>query len=165
MKIGIISDSHDHHKNVRKAVAIFNEHGVDYVFHAGDIVSPATAQLFAELDKAKFIAVFGNCDSERTLLKDCINSFGGEIHNLCYDGEVGGKRIFMTHKLRGPEKIICSGKFDLVIYGHTHKRDIQKLGQTTVINPGLSAKKFMGNSQIIVLELDNMQTEEVPLIS
>ena len=38
MKIGIISDTHDHHSNVIKAIRIFNERRVKYVLHAGDII-------------------------------------------------------------------------------------------------------------------------------
>ena len=53
MKIGIISDSHDHHENVLRAIEIFNDQGVEYVLHGGDIVSPFTAKAFAGLEKAK----------------------------------------------------------------------------------------------------------------
>ena len=55
MQIGIISDSHDHHSNVLRAIEIFNESNVEYVLHAGDIVSPFTAKAFADLRIAKFI--------------------------------------------------------------------------------------------------------------
>ena len=37
MKIGIITDSHDHRANLRKAVEIFNNANVDKVLHAGDL--------------------------------------------------------------------------------------------------------------------------------
>ena len=40
MKIGIISDSHDHVDNIRRAVSVFREASVELVIHAGDIVSP-----------------------------------------------------------------------------------------------------------------------------
>ena len=56
MKIGILSDTHDAHENVLKAIKIFNEHKVSYVFHAGDMVSPFTARAFADVAPAKFIA-------------------------------------------------------------------------------------------------------------
>ena len=39
MKIGIISDTHDAHRNVLRAIEIFNDRAVEYVFHAGDMVT------------------------------------------------------------------------------------------------------------------------------
>lgn len=163
MKIGIISDTHNHYQSVLKAVGIFNERNVDYVFHAGDIVSPLTAEAFAGIDGAKFIAVFGNCDSKRSLLQRAIGDFGGEIHDGCYKGRVGGKRIFMTHKPGMLSEVVGSGEFDLVIYGHTHKQDVHKVKETLVINPGTLKHWLAAKSQVVVLELDDMSVEVVSL--
>ena len=163
MKIGIISDTHDAYKNVLKAVNVFNEKKVKYILHAGDMVSPSTAEAFAEVTGAKFIAVFGNCDSDKALLASTINDFGGQIHQAPYTGQAGDKRIFMTHRPDVLEGVIESGKFDLVIYGHTHKQDIRKIGETLVINPGKSAGRLMGKSSVVVLELDDMSAEVILL--
>ncbi|HDZ69132.1 MAG TPA: metallophosphoesterase [Phycisphaerales bacterium] len=163
MKIGIISDTHDAYKNVLKAVNVFNEKKVKYILHAGDMVSPSTAEAFAGVGDAKFIAVFGNCDLDKLFLATAINDFGGQIHQAPYTGHAGGKRIFMTHRPVAMESIIESGRFDLVIYGHTHKQDIRKVGETLVINPGKSAGRLMGKSSVVVLELDDMSAEVILL--
>ena len=163
MKIGIISDSHNGRKSVLKAVEVFNEREVDYVLHAGDIDSPATAKDFAGLTKAKFIAVFGNCDNNKPLLAKVIDDFGGQIHEGVYTGDIGGKKIFMTHSLNSPDDIASSGEYDLVIYGHTHNRDIHKIGDTLVINPGVSAGRFMSKPSVVVLQLDDMSIEQISL--
>jgi len=42
MVIGIISDTHDHMDNIRKALKIFKEKNVKVILHAGDFVSPFT---------------------------------------------------------------------------------------------------------------------------
>ena len=164
MKIGIISDTHDHHANVLKAVEVFNEQKVSYVLHAGDIVSPFTAKAFAEVSRAKFIAVFGNNDGEKLFLTSTINSFGGEIHKQIYTGRIEGKQIFMMHTPDMIDEMVESGKFDLVIYGHTHNRDIRKVGETVIINPGESTDWLTGRSRVVVLELDDMGVEEISLI-
>ncbi|MDD9973593.1 MAG: metallophosphoesterase family protein, partial [Candidatus Poribacteria bacterium] len=39
MKLGVMSDSHDNIPNVKRAVALFNEIGVDLVVHAGDFIA------------------------------------------------------------------------------------------------------------------------------
>jgi putative phosphoesterase len=163
MKIGIISDTHDAHKNVLKAIEIFNERGVEYVFHAGDMVSPFTAKAFGRLNGAKFIAVFGNCDGERVIIKSSIESFGGEVHAHSYKGGVEGRKIFMTHIPNGLEEVAESGKYDLVIYGHTHKQDIRKAGDTLIVNPGETTDWVTGESGIVVLELDDMSYEIIKL--
>ena len=130
MKIGIISDTHDHHVNVLKAIEVFNEHKVKYVLHAGDMVSPFTAKAFSAVKDAKFIAVFGNCDGEKVMLKEAIESFGGEIHPQCYNGQIDGKEIFMSHIPATLDALAQSGNFDLIIYGHTHNQMTSKVGKT-----------------------------------
>ncbi|TFG49858.1 MAG: metallophosphoesterase, partial [Candidatus Brocadiia bacterium] len=54
MKFGIISDTHDNKMNVSKAADIFTDEKVDYILHAGDIVSPSTAETLASVKNAKF---------------------------------------------------------------------------------------------------------------
>ena len=163
MKIGIISDSHDAHQNVLKAVDVFNEQNVDYVLHAGDMVSPFTAKAFAEVKGAEFIAVFGNCDGEKLFLKSTIENFGGKIYEDNYTGQIGNRRIFMTHKPGELESIADSGKYNLVIYGHTHKQDIRKVGNTLVINPGESTDWLTGSPAVVVFDTDNMNVETISL--
>ena len=163
MKVGIISDTHDHHKNVLKAVEIFKEQGVKYIFHAGDFVSPFTAEAFGEVKDAKFIGVFGNCDGERKLIKSTIQEFDGEIHDKLYVGIIEGKKILMTHKPDKIDEVINSGKYDLVIYGHTHKPDIRKVEDTLVINPGETTDWITGESHLVILELSDMSYEHIAL--
>jgi len=164
MKAAIISDSHDHHRNVLKAIEVFNHHKVDYILHAGDIVSPFTAQSFANAPSAKFIAVYGNNDGEKLILKSVINDFGGQIHENCYKGKLNGKNIYMTHAPYCLDEVLKSRMYDLVIYGHTHKPDIRHLGNTLIVNPGESTDWFGDQSQVVILNLNNMQYEPVLLI-
>ncbi len=163
MKIGIISDTHDHHENVLKSLAIFNERQVAYVLHAGDIVSPFTAKCFGGLDTAKFIAVFGNNEGEKLFLTSVIHGFGGEIHEYCYKGEIDGRKIFMTHTHHSLDEVTQSGMYDLVIYGHTHKQDIRQVGKTLVINPGEATDWITGTSSIVILETQDMSYEVIDL--
>jgi len=165
MKVGIISDSHDHHSNTLKAVEVFSNERVDYIFHAGDIISPFAARVFAEVGGAKFIAVFGNNDGEKLLLQSTINDFGGEIYEEVYIGKVGGKRIFMTHKPSVIDEVVGSGKYDLVIYGHTHQQDIRKVGRTLVINPGETTDWLTEKSYVVILELGDMSYEVISLLA
>ena len=163
MRIGIISDSHDNRANILKAVEIFRERQVKYVLHAGDIIAPFAARPFGKIEGAKFIAVFGNNDGEKLLLDSTIRSFGGEIHEDSFRGEIGGRKIFMVHQCGGIDEIAASGKFDLVICGHTHKTDIRKIGKTLLVNPGESTDWLTDKPAVVVLELDDMQAERIGL--
>ncbi len=153
MQIGIISDTHNHHRNVCRAIEVFNEQGVECVLHAGDIVSPSTAELFAGLRHGRLIAVFGNCDADRVSLGSAIEAIGGEVHRGCYQGRIDGRTIHMTHE---PDAV--GRTCDLVIHGHTHRRDIHQAAKTLVINPG-AATNWMGQpGQIVILDTADMTT-------
>ena len=163
MKAGILSDTHDAHKNVLKAIDIFNERGVEYVFHAGDMVSPFTAKAFANLKNAKFIVVLGNCDGEKLYLKSTIDDFGGQLCPHIYTGEIEGRKIFMTHMPDILDEVVHGGRYDLVIYGHTHEQDIRKVGGTLIVNPGETTDWITGKSSIVIVTLDDMSYENIPL--
>ena len=97
MQIGIISDTHDHHGNVRRAIEVFRDEGVQYVLHAGDITSVSTVDLFELLPGVRLIVAFGNCDVDRRALRTAIEAVGGEAHVGCYEGTIDGRTIRMAH--------------------------------------------------------------------
>jgi len=163
MRIGILSDTHDHHRNVTRAIEIFAHHRAQYVFHGGDIVAPFTAQAFAELHDARLIAVFGNNDGEKLHLKRTIEGFGGEIHEYCYKGELDGKRVYMTHTNHNVEEVAASQMYDLLIYGHTHRQDIRRVGRTLIINPGEATDWITGSARVVILDLKDMSHTAEPL--
>ena len=163
MKIAILSDSHDAHKHVLEAIEIFKKEKVEYILHAGDMVSPFTAKAFAQVAGAGFIAVFGNCDGEKIMLKSVIEDFGGQIYENSYSGSVAGVRIFMTHKPSAIEEAAASGQYDIVVYGHTHKKDIRKVGETLIVNPGETTDWITGESSVVILDTDDMSVKEVDL--
>lgn len=157
MRIGIISDTHDDQRHVRQAIEIFKAQGLECVLHAGDITGPSTISLFAELPGCRVIAVCGNCDSERLSLQAAIEAIGGEIHDRTYTGEIDGRAIYMTHVPHGIEPVIRSGKHDLVVYGHTHRQDVHRVGQTLVVNPG-AARNWVGTAEVVIVDLADMTT-------
>ena len=53
---------------------------------------------------------------------------------LFLDTEVAGLRVYMTHKKKDlPEDL---APYDLVIYGHSHKYEEKRAGDTLLLNPG-----------------------------
>jgi putative phosphoesterase len=163
MRIGIISDTHDNRRNVMQAVEIFRQTGVQYILHAGDIVAPFTTKAFGELRSARFIAVYGNNDGEKLLLKRAVEGFGGEIHEYCYKGELGGRKICMMHTDHLAEDAVKSQLYDLVIYGHTHHPDIRREGRTLVVNPGEATDWITGAGHVVIVDLKDMSHRIEPL--
>lgn len=165
MKIGIISDTHDHIENARKAVKIFNEQGIAYCFHAGDIISPFMAsKVFKEL-KGKFIGVFGNNDGELLFLKDKFAEINGELKTIQYSIELEGKKIALFHVLEPAifDAVVQSNKFAVIISGHTHEASIKKIGNTLTINPGEACGYLTGKATVAILDLKQMKAELITL--
>jgi putative phosphoesterase len=163
MKIGIISDTHDHYGNVVKAIEIFRKHEVRVVLHAGDMVSASTAQLFSELAGVRFIAVFGNCDVDRSGLRSAVEGFGGEIHDGAYQSQVDDRAVCMAHTPRALQQAAEGGQYDLLVYGHTHRDDVRQVGKTLVVNPGEATDTRTGFGQVLVLDTTDLSLDIEPL--
>ncbi len=161
MLIGIISDSHDHVDNIRKAVEIFKARGVDLVIHAGDIVSPPALKLF---DGLRLAGIFGNNDGEKAGLTKVFSTMGAKLGGDFLSLDDAGLSIAVYH---GTEPGLTSalvecGKYDVVISGHTHKIVNDRVGNTLVLNPG-SAHGFGKDATAMVLDTDGLVVEIVRL--
>ena len=64
MKVGILSDSHDHRDAAEGALLLFRAEGVGMVFHLGDVCSPAVLAAYGD-PGIPLRGVFGNNDSDR----------------------------------------------------------------------------------------------------
>lgn len=154
MKIGLISDSHENMPMIRKAVKFFNREKVGLVLHAGDIISPITADEFAGL-KCRFAGVFGNNDGDRLYLTRRFRKIG-KLHVRKYECRAGGKKILLIHEPDMLPALAESGTYDVIVYGHTHEPEIDFRGSTLVINPGEAGGWISGRSTIAILDTDTM---------
>lgn len=160
MLVGIITDSHENMTNIKKAVNIFNEKKVGYVLHCGDIISPITANEFKNLN-SKMILVFGNNDGEKPYLIKTFNNIGN-FYPPGHEFELDNKKFIMMHEPVGISALAESGQYNYVLYGHTHKKDIRKVNNTTIINVGESCGWLTGKASIGIL---NTKTDDIDLIS
>ncbi len=164
MKIGIISDTHDDVENVQSAIEIFNTEKVTHVIHAGDYIFPGIVLEFKKLD-AILIGVLGNNDGERVHLLKNFLSIGGELKGELGEVELDGVIFGIYHGTdeQIKNKLVDSGKYDVIVTGHTHRiempyvhstmhakdekqqdgnKKIRKNGsQTLVLNPGTAHRK------------------------
>jgi uncharacterized protein len=135
LKIGIISDTHDDVENVQSAIEIFNAEKVTHVIHAGDYIFPGIVLEFKKLD-AKFIGVLGNNDGERVHLLKNFLAIGGELKGELGEVELNGVIFGIYHGTDEQlnKKLVDSGKYDVIITGHTHRIEMPSVHSTT-INP------------------------------
>ena len=131
------------------------------MLHAGDLISPFTAPEFARLEM-KFEAVFGNNDGERDGLRKAYSGLTelSDFKVLRFDG----LRIAVIHghEVELLECVIESGRYDLVVTGHTHERRFSDSG-TLTINPGELCGYLSGERTAALLDTDSMECEFVSL--
>ena len=120
MKIVVASDSHGRTDYLKKVI---NKEQADYYLHCGDSCD-VSEEIYP------FISVRGNCDfyiKERELLL-----------------KIGEYKIFMTHgHLYYGLSLLYKAKeigADIVLTGHTHRRDIEIIDDILFINPGSIAR-------------------------
>ena len=156
MLIGIISDSHDHLGNVRRALALFRERGVEIVLHAGDFVSPFVSEPFREAGM-RLIGVFGNNDGDKLYLRERFSGIG-ELHFGPHEFELEGRKILLMHEPRALDALVASGRYDLIVYGHTHRAEIRE-GRPLVINPGELGGWLTGQPSAACVDLATLRGE------
>lgn len=153
MKVGIMADSHDNIPKIVVAVELFNKEEVELVLHAGDYISPITANAFAKL-KAPLVGIFGNNDGERLYLSERFRDIG-KLYPDHREFEIDGRRGVLMHEPKFIDALVASGHYDLIVYGHTHEIDIRE-GQTLVINPGECGGWLTGRATIAIVETKDM---------
>ena len=163
MKIGIISDTHDNLPRIEEAVGIFNREKVELVLHAGDFVSPFTFLEFKNLN-CPLKGVFGNNDGDKLYLQEKFRGIG-KLYPTPYNIKINNKNIVMLHEEKLIDALAESQKYDVIIYGHTHRIDLRKTGKTIIINPGECGGWLTGKSTIALLDLVNLEVKIVDLAS
>ena len=162
MLVGLMSDSHDNMPLIKRAVDCFNDKEVSLVLHAGDFISPICAREFQRL-KMPFWGVFGNNDGEKNAWYERISGWG-HLSEVKLEKEIDGKKFVVMHEPRSLEELAKTGKYDVIVYGHTHKVDERKINGTLVINPGECGGWLIGRPTIALLEVSTMKVEIVDLL-
>lgn len=117
MKLAVLSDTHG---LLRQEVLEYLS-SADAILHGGDINNQGILDTLASI--APVYVVRGNNDKE-----------WAESLPLFLDFEIGSAHIYMTHKKRDLPADLST--FDLIIVGHTHRYEEQRVEQTVLLNPG-----------------------------
>ena len=145
--VGLISDTHGLLRpEVHGALQ-----GVDLIIHAGDVGGDEI------LDELRLIApvhaVRGNTDpvDDPNLQAELIIPVGGlEIH-VSHGHELGSPT---------PQKLVAAYHHHLIVYGHTHERAVERIGNQLVINPGAAGpRRFKVAPSVARLTIANGKAE------
>jgi putative phosphoesterase len=148
--IGIMADSHDNLKAIKKAVRLLNEESCSLVIHAGDFIAPFAARELQRL-KCPVKAVFGNCDGEKQGLEKTFQSLG-EIREAPLTFKHNDLHFLVMHLNFPLEPYLSSGEYDVLVFAHTHKSEIRKQEKTLLINPGETGGWLSGKSTVALLD-------------
>lgn len=149
MKVGIISDTH----GVLRPEVFDVFDGVEHVLHAGDV---GPAALLTELEAiAPVTAVWGNTD-------------GWDVRHRVPEVatvELGGVRVAVVHGQQfgspTPAKVAAAyPEAGLVVFGHSHKPVIERVGGVLAVNPGSAGpRRFRDPVTVALAELSEGRAE------
>ena len=158
MKIGVISDTHDHLENIKKAINILEEKNIKTLVHLGDYCSPFSIPL---LKTEKVYAIFGNNDGEKLFLQKKANDSGFTIDSGPKAINIADKKIAIMHEPYELEAFRKSGIYDIVLHGHTHEYYIKK--DPLTVNPGELCGYLSGKATFAIVDLEKLECEIIEL--
>ena len=160
MLVGLISDTHDNLQAINEAVKFFNSKKVGLVLHAGDYVAPFTYAAYRGL-MCKLVGVYGNVDGDRGLLRERFSSIGFKVESDFEELEVEGVKIALLHGVHPQivEALALSGKYHVVVHGHTHVKRAERVGSALVVNPGEACGYLYGVRSVALLDTATLKVE------
>jgi hypothetical protein len=134
MRFLVISDTHDNVNAIRDLIKEVKKEKLDFVVHAGDVISPFAIRELEGLGKIaeKIYIAFGNNDGDREKLMEIAISRGWVI------GDIVTFPTGCAYHGTNPNMVkMLSKRYEFVIRGHTHRRGVERIeGEATVVNPG-----------------------------
>jgi len=137
MRIAVVSDSHDHIPNLRRAVLCANQEGAELLIHCGDLISPFMLPCLERFNGQAHVIYGNNSGDQHLIAAHCAAPESRILHHGIHGTLVAGSvRIAIEHYPRWARALARSGDFDLVCYGHTHLFHAERLGDCLLLNPG-----------------------------
>lgn len=161
MHIAILSDTHGHAGNLKRALDVCRDHNITTVIHCGDL---AEAGMVRHLNRFDVTYVFGNVDGDHGAIARALKTQNANnTADLVFEGPIGGVSVAATHgHLRGKvDELARSGRFRYVFTGHTHRRRDETVKGTRIINPGALGGIRYQDRSICLLDLETDTAEFV----
>jgi putative phosphoesterase len=142
MKIGVLSDTHKKVKKAKSALDMLLQNGAEFIIHAGDIVEKEVLDLLEECGK-KYIAVYGNNDAH-------LVAYHNKYHLVQepYYFKLANTKFKLMHL-----PFYMSNDAEVIIFGHTHKFEVEFVNKTLFLNPGEVCARNKPVSECAMLEV------------
>lgn len=145
MKVCIVSDSHDRADALAQAVAEAKAQGAEAVIHCGDLIGAQTLKPALRHGLPVHL-IHGNNVGDTQAMHRQSNASGGLLRYHGADArlELGGRRVFVVHDDDYGYAMACTGNWDLVCCGHSHKAEARRVRtvqdtEAWLVNPGTVA--------------------------
>jgi uncharacterized protein len=145
MKICIVSDSHDRADALAQAVREAAALGAEAVIHCGDLIGAQTVKPALAVGLPVHL-IHGNNIGDTQALHRQSRASGGllQYHGADARLELAGRRVFVVHYDDYGYAMACTGEWDLVCCGHSHRAEARKVAslqgtETWLVNPGTVA--------------------------
>jgi putative phosphoesterase len=133
MRLGILSDIHDHLHLLHPAIEFLGK-ATDLLLCCGDLCSPFVVDQLQKYPGPVHI-VFGNNDADLFRITRKSNE-RVQVHGELLELKLEGFRVAVNHYDNIAAGLSRSGLYDLVCYGHNHRFRLERHDETTSLNPG-----------------------------
>lgn len=145
MKVCIVSDSHDRADALAQAVQAARERGAEAVIHCGDLIGAQSLKPALAAGLPVHL-IHGNNLGDAQALHRLSRTSGGQLQYHGADAriELGGRRVFVVHYDDYGHAMACTGDWELVCCGHSHRAEVRRVdsvkgGSSWLVNPGTVA--------------------------
>ncbi|MBE7420286.1 MAG: metallophosphoesterase family protein [Ideonella sp.] len=145
MKICIVSDSHDRADPLAEAVRAGKAAGAETVIHCGDLIGAQSLKPALAAGLPVHL-IHGNNLGDAVALQRLSRGSGGQVQYHGADArlELGGRRVFVVHYDDYGYAMACTGDWELVCCGHSHRAEVRRVdavrgGSSWLVNPGTVA--------------------------
>lgn len=167
MKIVVLSDSHDNIVRLKHVIGFVESVGANAIIHCGDWNTPRAVKQFEGV-KIPVFGVLGNADIDPEIkikMQKSKIKYEEDFLELKLDGRIIG----VCHYPPSPaategqalQRALESGRYDLLLHGHTHQKRDEKIGKTRVINPGALERTLKPSFAVYDTESDKVEFVEV----
>ncbi|MBI5718089.1 MAG: metallophosphoesterase family protein [Burkholderiales bacterium] len=145
MKLCIVSDSHDRADALARAVQAAKECGAEAVIHCGDLIGAQSLKPALAAGLPVHL-IHGNNLGDAQALHRLSRASSGQLQYHGADAriELGGRRVFVVHYDDYGYAMACTGDWELVCCGHSHRAEVRRVdsvkgGSSWLVNPGTVA--------------------------
>jgi putative phosphoesterase len=155
MRLGILSDTHNHLPETRRALDLLLRRGAGHLIHCGDAGEEVMDLLSATCLEHGHRAHVPIGNSDHIPAPRLAPAPAGIERATAPELEFDGRRCLVLHghDARRLHQAVASGRFDFILTGHTHRPQDEQAGPTRILNPGSCARPRLGPPTVLLLDL------------